>query len=591
MTTAPTFRVFLSAVSSELASYRQEAARVLRRKGLEVREQAHFSQGPATLLERLRDYIQQCEAVLLLVGEQCGAFPTAEHAAALGVLPLQQKYASATGQPRASYTQWEFFLAKHYGKKTYVFFTDPAKGFVPDARNPEGADLRACQEAYRAWIKQTGEHRDALTTTAKLVEDVLGLPFLDLSRPKPIELPYPSLGVLFKGRAEFLAQLRASLARAAEGHATAVVGKALHGLGGVGKTRLAVEYAWQHAGAYTALLFVAAATPQDLRRNLAALAGPLVLDLPESAVPDEEARLAAALRWLGEHPGWFLIIDNVDTSEAAAAVEGLLARLHGGQVLITSRLTQWSSCVEPLELDVLREADAAQFLLERTERGRRKQATDAGDAAALARELDGLALALEQAGAFIVQQRFSLAEYLGAWRAQVPAVQEWHDARLMQYPRSVAVTWQTTMERLGAGEIALLRLLAWLAPEPLPLFVLEGEKAGALWLEAVALLRQEAPALAAGSGDLRAALVVLANYSMVGWDVEAEAVAVHRVVQAILRSRLLGDAGKAWLTFSLWLLDAALPGDPTDVRTWPRWNPLRPYLISAPCRFGQGLAE
>ena len=251
------------------------------------------------------------------------------------------------------------------------------------------------------------------------------------------------------------------------GHATAVVGKALHGLGGVGKTRLAVEYAWQHADDYSALLFVAAETPQDLRRNLAALAGPLVLNLPESALPEEEARLAAALHWLGEHPGWFLIVDNVDMPEAAIAVEELLGQLHGGQVLITNRLTQWSGCVEPLELDLLQETDAALFLLERTERGRRKRPTDGSDAATLARELDGLALALEQAGAFIVQRRVGLAEYLRDWRAHVPAVQEWHDARLMQYPRSVAVTWQTTLERLGAGEIALLRLLAWLAPEPL----------------------------------------------------------------------------------------------------------------------------
>jgi hypothetical protein len=85
MSSTLTFRVFLSAVTGELASYRQEVARVPRRKGLEVREQAHFSQGPATLLERLRDYIQQCDAVLLLVGQQCGAFATAEHAAALVV--------------------------------------------------------------------------------------------------------------------------------------------------------------------------------------------------------------------------------------------------------------------------------------------------------------------------------------------------------------------------------------------------------------------------------------------------------------------------------------------------------------------------
>jgi len=71
---------------------------VLRRKGLEVREQEHFSQGPATLLERLRDYIQQCNAVVLLVGQRCGAFPSDEHAAALGPVPAFDRYQAATAR-------------------------------------------------------------------------------------------------------------------------------------------------------------------------------------------------------------------------------------------------------------------------------------------------------------------------------------------------------------------------------------------------------------------------------------------------------------------------------------------------------------
>jgi hypothetical protein len=108
--------------------------------------------------------------------------------------------------------------------------------------------------------------------------------------------------------------------------------------------------------------------------------------------------------------------------------------------------------VEPLELDVLATEDAARFLLERTERARRRTQTDEADAGELARELGGLALALEQAGAYIVQRRLSLADYLAKWRGHVPGVVEWHDERIMKYPRSVAVTWQTTIDQLGAGE-------------------------------------------------------------------------------------------------------------------------------------------
>ncbi len=333
------YRVFVSAVSGELVNCRREVARILRRKELEIRDQEHFRQGGATLLEQLREYIRRCDAVILLIGEMCGAFPSNEHAAWLGSVGVFDKYRAAAGQEHASYTQWEFFLAKHFGKNTYVFLTAPA--FNPDKQNPESEELRACQKAYRAWIENSGEHWTALTTPAKLIEDILVLPFPDHTRPKPIALPYPSLGKLFKGREAFLSQLRASLQRASED--AAVVGKALHGLGGVGKTRLAVEYSWQHAADYTALLFVPSNTPQDLRRNLAELAGPLVLDLPAKDAKEEEARLAATLHWLHEHPGWILILDNVNDLASAEAVEEMLARLQGGHVLITSRLTQWSS--------------------------------------------------------------------------------------------------------------------------------------------------------------------------------------------------------------------------------------------------------
>jgi predicted ATPase len=94
--------------------------------------------------------------------------------------------------------------------------------------------------------------------------------------------------------------------------------QAIHGLGGVGKTRLAIEYAWRQASDYeNALLFVSAQSPSDFRINLAALCNAEVLNLPEQNQAEEAARLAAVFRWLGEHSGWLLILDNADTPEAA----------------------------------------------------------------------------------------------------------------------------------------------------------------------------------------------------------------------------------------------------------------------------------
>jgi hypothetical protein len=104
-----------------------------------------------------------------------------------------------------------------------------------------------------------------------------------------------------------------------------------------------------------------------LRANLAELCNPPVLNLPEWNQPEEIICLAAVFRWLSEHSGWLLILDSADTPEAAAEVEKTLPQLQGGEVIITSRIADWSTAVQPVKLDVLAEEDAAAFLLERTE--------------------------------------------------------------------------------------------------------------------------------------------------------------------------------------------------------------------------------
>ncbi|MFY9824086.1 MAG: tetratricopeptide repeat protein [Thermoanaerobaculia bacterium] len=554
----PTYRIFLSAVTRELGSYRVEVARVLRRKGIEVQDQEHFHQGPATLLEQLRAYIETCDAVILLTGERCGGFPTEEHVAALGKVPSFEAYRASTGQARASYTQWELFLAKRYGKKTYVFLTQP--GFTPEEPNPEDAGLQTCQAAYRGWIHTSGEHYDALTTKEKLIEDVLVLPFPNL-RLKPINLPFASLGPLFQGRDEILAALREKLAQASPGQATAIAGKAVHGLGGVGKTRLAVEYAWRHAADYTALLFVIAGSPADLRRNLAALCEPGILNLAEREAPEEEVREAAVLRWLGENPGWLLILDNVDSEPSAAAVDALLPRLHGGDVLLTGRLARWSVEVEPLELDVLEEEAAQEFLLARTKAGRRPTQEDPDQAAALARELGFLPLALEQAGAYITERRLTLAAYMEEWQLRHDQVLTWFDLRVSHYPASVAVTWQTSVDRLSAPARRLLERLAWLGPEPIP----------------ESLLDVPIPEVHEEPNPLDS-LVELANYSLVTRDDKTPTFTVHRLVQDVTRRSLRNGLEEGlWpetLGEALRWVNAAFVGHPQDVRNWPVLDPL-----------------
>jgi hypothetical protein len=123
MSAKTTFRVFLSAVSRELASYREEVARVLRRQGLQVSVQEEFNRVPHTLLEKLRDHIAGCDAVVALIGGRCGAFPTPGQVAALGPIPRYEPYLAAGGQSQASYTQWGYLLGLHLQRKTHRLST------------------------------------------------------------------------------------------------------------------------------------------------------------------------------------------------------------------------------------------------------------------------------------------------------------------------------------------------------------------------------------------------------------------------------------------------------------------------------------
>jgi hypothetical protein len=177
---------------------------------------------------------------------------------------------------------------------------------------------------------------------------------------------------------------------------------------------------------------------------------------------------------------------------------------------------------------------------------------------------------MEQAGAYIVQLRCSFAEYLTLWRSHMLAVQQWLN-RTIQYAgptnaplRSMAVTWQTTIEQLGELECRLLDLLAWFAPEPVPLSIFMRLTELSQW----------------DTDGFKHAISNLADFSMLTWDAELDTVKVHRVVQEILRTRQADP--KAHLTLALGLLQKSIPeGDPADVRTWPAWEPLRLHVDSA----------
>jgi tetratricopeptide (TPR) repeat protein len=389
--------------------------------------------------------------------------------------------------------------------------------------------------------------------------------------PARHNLPNLSLGALFKGREEELLHLAADLD--AGGTATIAQNQVLSGLGGIGKTRLAVEYAWRYGGRYQAALFVRADSREGLRRSLAALAAADLLDLPERQAPQEDEVVAAVLRRLQGEQGWLLILDNVDTREAAAAVSELLPRLAAGHVLVTSRWTRWGPALRGQELETLAPEEAARFLIERTAARHTVREGDPADAERLAALLDGLPLALEQAAAYIAQRRMSFADYLAAWARERQKVLAWYDPLVMAYPMPLAVTWQSSFEALGPAAAALLRLCAFLARDPIPVSMFEQGRA--ILQEAASLLCNETGQEAPGEVDVQDALAALAGFSLIAW--REGTFTVHAMVQEVLRGRVPPERRREWIERSLRLVTEHTPVEPSDVRTWPVWDLLRPH--------------
>jgi hypothetical protein len=192
-----------------------------------------------------------------------------------------------------TYTQWEAWLA--VGFDTDLVIVVPAEGAARGPAYVKTETPRAAQTEHLRRLKAIDRYREEPFSG---VDNLVAQIFLSADRKalikaraapahQPRNLPFASLGDLFKGRERALEELRA--VEGAKG--VAVAGRALHRLGGIGKTRLAIEYAWAHEADYSALLFVRADGAATLSAGLAALAGASVLDLPEKEAREDEAKL------------------------------------------------------------------------------------------------------------------------------------------------------------------------------------------------------------------------------------------------------------------------------------------------------------
>ena len=289
-----------------------------------------------------------------------------------------------------------------------------------------------------------------------------------LGEPVVWNVPYPR-NLNFAGRTLLLAQLETALASGT------TAAQAIAGLGGVGKTQTAVEYAYRHRDRYRVVLWVRADTETSLISGYRELAE--VLGLPEKDARDSNKVVTAVRRWLGREPGYLLILDNADDP---ALVRPYLPSAPKGHVLLTSRAHTFDipGVRQPIGLPVLEPDEALEFLGKRTGRAGPLDPAEQDAARTLAAELGYLPLALEQAAAYMVEHAEAFSVYLDAYRKSRLELLDKRGPFAGDYPETVRTTWKRSFDAVATASpasIALLRLSAFFAPDAIPYeLILEG---------------------------------------------------------------------------------------------------------------------
>src|SRR5271166_1527480 len=445
--------------------------------------------------------------------------------------------------------------------------------------------------------------------------------------PKPLDGPPPSGGTTTVGRAfwnvphprnpfltgrgKVVVDLRKQLTK----RPRAAHAQVISGLGGIGKTQTAVEYAYRYRDKYKAVLWLNAGSTLGLKTGYTELARLLHLPHPEN---DLDEAVIAFKQWLKAEAGWLLILDNADDP---ALLTPFLPEAEHGHILVTSRAQDFQNLgiIKSVELEELPVEDATAFLLKRC--GREDAHAEERDAATqLARTLDGLPLALEQAAAYIVERRTTFRSYLESYQSRGLELVEARLPALGRYVNSVATTWAANFEAVEEESQAaahVLQLSAFLAPDAIPFELLtrgvpelitapqkRGNRfqhsivrASSLILRGKRRILRLFPylrgvvhgppvrdALARTDGDpllVNDTLQPLGRFSLIHTDGHDETYSIHRMVQQVLKDAMDDAPRRLWAERAVRAVNQAFPN--IEYANWPLCDRLLPHAIAVAC--------
>ncbi|MCG6500312.1 FxSxx-COOH system tetratricopeptide repeat protein, partial [Kitasatospora sp. A2-31] len=338
----------------------------------------------------------------------------------------------------------------------------------------------------------------------------------------------------------------------------------LYGMGGVGKSQAAVEYAHRFAPTYDVVWWVPAEEPAGVPQRLAGLATELGLESSGDVARTARAVLDALGRGR-PYPRWLLVFDNAEDPEHLAP--WLPAGSADGHVLVTSRDRRWARHRGRTEVEVFDRAESVE-LVRRFNAG-----VPAVDADRIAELLGDLPLAVGQAAAWLHETPMPAATYAELLDETLTDILDRSVRADAEYSTVTAATWRIAgadLRRINAPAARLLEVCGFLGPDAIPIRLLYSAPV------------TEAVGLPAGAPEGRLAmgeiLRTVNQFNLARYDQTGGTLSVHRITQALLRDQT-AEADRARVravVHRALALDS--PGDPDTPDNWPRYAELLPHL-------------
>lgn len=374
----------------------------------------------------------------------------------------------------------------------------------------------------------------------------------------------PLRNVNFIGRGAILRALHGELSKSTR---TAVLPGALHGMGGIGKSQIAVEYVYRHAEEYDLIWWIPSENQSEIQASLVKLAKRLDLPVEQSV----DTAVPAALEALGSgepYRRWLLVFDNADRPED---VRKFWPRRGEGHILVTSRNPQWSEVSQAVEVDVFQRSESRELLQ------RRNKDLAAEDADRLATVLGDLPLAVEQAAAWRAETGMATDEYLELFENKRTELLQSRPPA--DYDVAVEAAWNVSLDRLrdeNPGALELLEVCAFFSPEPIPRAMFSGVRNV-----------PTSEALEQTLGDpieLGRAIREINRYSLAKIDHRSDTLQLHRLVQLVLRNKLGPEDQERVRHTAHLLLANRDPKQPDSVDYWSRYAEMLPHIRAVDAR-------